>query len=181
MRGDTLHLLTHDHTLVGELVRRGALSPEEAQRHRLRSVIVNAVGGSEAGAEVEAHKLDVQADDVLLLCSDGLTGNGGGQEDCRRASPGKRSTQGVRTARRRGEQARWKGQHHRDRGETGAACGLARVPSRRRRIAHPRYTTGVLPGTAAGGTGTLMSHDSLAGIVSSLELSTWSHFTTLPV
>ena len=70
---DGLYQLTHDHTLMAELVRQGALQPEQVARHRLRHVITNVVGGNETGIHVEAHALDVHAGDRLLLCSDGLT------------------------------------------------------------------------------------------------------------
>jgi len=65
--------LTRDHTLTAELVRRGALEPEEAKRHPYRHIITNCVGGTEPGVEVEAHELDLAPRDVILLCSDGLT------------------------------------------------------------------------------------------------------------
>ena len=68
-----LHQLTHDHTLMAEMVQRGEIRPEEVAGHRLRHVITNVVGGNEAGVQVEAHALDVTAGDRLLLCSDGLT------------------------------------------------------------------------------------------------------------
>jgi PPM family protein phosphatase len=71
--GDELHQITHDHTLMADMIRRGALLPEEAAHHRLRHVITNVVGGNEAGVNVESRALDVQAGDRLLLCSDGLT------------------------------------------------------------------------------------------------------------
>jgi serine/threonine protein phosphatase PrpC len=70
---DKLYQLTHDHTLMAEMIRGGALQPEEAAQHRLRHVITNVVGGPEAGVHVEAHALEVHAGDRLLLCSDGLT------------------------------------------------------------------------------------------------------------
>jgi protein phosphatase len=68
-----LQQITHDHTLMAELVRQGTLQPEEVKHHRLRNVITNVVGGNEAGVHVEAHALEVHAGDRLLLCSDGLT------------------------------------------------------------------------------------------------------------
>ena len=68
-----LYQLTHDDTLMAELVRRGALQPEQVAQHRLRHVITNVVGGNEAVVNVEAHALEVRAGDRLLLCSDGLT------------------------------------------------------------------------------------------------------------
>jgi serine/threonine protein phosphatase PrpC len=70
---DELYQVTHDHTLTAEMVRRGEMQPEQAARHRLRHVITNVVGGTEAGVDVEAHALNVYAGDRLLLCSDGLT------------------------------------------------------------------------------------------------------------
>ncbi len=72
-RGGKLTQLTRDHTLVAELARKGAMSAEEAATHQWRHVIVNVVGGNEAGVRVEAHKLELNAGDVVLLCSDGLT------------------------------------------------------------------------------------------------------------
>jgi PPM family protein phosphatase len=70
---DELYQLTHDDTLMAEMVRRGELQPEQVAQHRLRHVITNVVGGTEAVVSVEAHALDVRAGDRLLLCSDGLT------------------------------------------------------------------------------------------------------------
>jgi PPM family protein phosphatase len=72
-RARQLHRLTHDHTLVEEMIDRGELQPEEAAHHRLRHVITNVVGGHEPGVHVECHRLDLEPDDALLLCSDGLT------------------------------------------------------------------------------------------------------------
>ncbi len=72
-RDGELHQLTQDHTLMADMVRRGALRPDQVAGHQLRHVITNAVGGPELGVKVEARALEVQAGDRLLLCSDGLT------------------------------------------------------------------------------------------------------------
>jgi protein phosphatase len=72
-RGGELEQLTHDHTLVQELVRMGSMEAEEASHHRLRHVITNVLGSSEPGVRPELHKVQLEAGDVLLLCSDGLT------------------------------------------------------------------------------------------------------------
>jgi serine/threonine protein phosphatase PrpC len=72
-RDSQLHQLTQDHTLMADMVRSGALRPDEVAGHRLRHVITNVVGGPELGVTVEAHAFEVQAGDRLLLCSDGLT------------------------------------------------------------------------------------------------------------
>jgi serine/threonine protein phosphatase PrpC len=68
-----LHHLTKDHTVVAELIRQGALSPEDGLRHSSRHVVTNVLGGNDPGVRVELHKLDLNPEDVVLLCSDGLT------------------------------------------------------------------------------------------------------------
>lgn len=73
LRDGRLQQVTDDHSLVAELIRRGALTPAEAERHPQRSVITRALG-AEPGVEVDVVRLVPQAGDVLLLCSDGLTG-----------------------------------------------------------------------------------------------------------
>jgi protein phosphatase len=72
-RHGQLQRLTQDHTLVAELTRKGVLSAEEAARHQYRHVIVNVVGGNEAGVRVDVHKVEIEPQDTLLLCTDGLT------------------------------------------------------------------------------------------------------------
>ena len=73
-RQGILEQLTHDHTLVDEMVRKGAMAIEEAGTHQLRHVITNVVGGGSANLKVEVHKLHLEGGDRVLLCSDGLTG-----------------------------------------------------------------------------------------------------------
>jgi PPM family protein phosphatase len=72
-RDDCLYRLTQDHSLVEEMVRRGAIAPEEAARHRWRHVITSTVGGDSATIRVDVHRLHLQPGDAVLLCSDGLT------------------------------------------------------------------------------------------------------------
>jgi len=72
-RAGSLHQLTRDHTVVAELVRAGAIQPDQVAAHPLRHVITNVVGGPKPGVKVEARAFEVQAGDRLLLCSDGLT------------------------------------------------------------------------------------------------------------
>jgi PPM family protein phosphatase len=71
-RDDTLRRLTQDHSLVDELVREGKLTEEQAAEHPQRSIITRALG-PEATVTVDTWSYPVRADDVLLLCSDGLT------------------------------------------------------------------------------------------------------------
>ena len=73
-RGGALHQLTKDHTLVGELIEKGLIQPEDAGAHPFRHVITNVVGGPKAGLHAEVHRLSLEPGDTLLLCTDGLTG-----------------------------------------------------------------------------------------------------------
>jgi serine/threonine protein phosphatase PrpC len=68
-----LDQITHDHTLVQEMVRHGAIPAEEASHHHLRHVITNVLGSTEPGVMPEVHKVHLEPGDTLLLCSDGLT------------------------------------------------------------------------------------------------------------
>jgi serine/threonine protein phosphatase PrpC len=71
--GEPLRQLTEDHTVVAQLVRQQRLSPEEAEVHPFRSVLVTAVG-LEPEPQVDLLRpLDLQPGDQVLLCSDGLT------------------------------------------------------------------------------------------------------------
>ena len=72
VRGGELEQLTDDHSLVGELVRSGRLSPEEAESHPQRSVITRALG-TEPDVDVDTFTVDAEPGDIYLLCSDGLT------------------------------------------------------------------------------------------------------------
>lgn len=71
LRGETLQQITHDHSHVQELVRQGIMTPEQARNHRLGNIITRAVG---ADVELALDRIDLQieVDDVYLLCSDGL-------------------------------------------------------------------------------------------------------------
>jgi len=72
LRGGTLLQLTRDHSLVAEQVRRGILSPAEADESDMQSVLLRALG-AQAEIEVDAEEHTLFPRDVLLLCSDGLT------------------------------------------------------------------------------------------------------------
>jgi serine/threonine protein phosphatase PrpC len=73
LRDGALEQLTEDHSLVGELVRRGQISAEEAEDHPQRSIITRALG-IEGEVTVDHFSWPVRDGDVFLLCSDGLTG-----------------------------------------------------------------------------------------------------------
>jgi serine/threonine protein phosphatase PrpC len=65
--------LTNDHTEVAELVRAGRMSPEEARRSPLKSVLTEAIGAS-GPISPEYNSYTLAPKDRILLCSDGLWG-----------------------------------------------------------------------------------------------------------
>ncbi len=71
LRDGSLQRLSDDHSLVGELVRKGELSELEAEHHPQRSVITRALGTDEK-VEVDTFTVKAKDGDVVLLCSDGL-------------------------------------------------------------------------------------------------------------
>jgi len=71
-RAGELILLTEDHSWVGEQVRAGMLTDEDARRHPWRNVVTRAIGGG-ADPDVDVASVDLRAADRLLLCSDGLS------------------------------------------------------------------------------------------------------------
>jgi len=72
VRDHVLEQLTEDHSLVGELLRSGRLSPEEAEAHPHRSVITRVLG-TDPEVEVDAFSIATKPGDLFMLCSDGLT------------------------------------------------------------------------------------------------------------
>ncbi len=73
LRGSQIRQLTVDHTLAGELARRGVIKPEEVVHHQWRHVVTNVLGGGSVGVQTEVQMAELQPDDRILLCSDGLT------------------------------------------------------------------------------------------------------------
>ncbi len=71
-RDDHCQQLTDDHSLVGELLKSGSLSEQEAQQHPQRNVLNRALGAA-MSVEVDLLVRTLQIDDVVLLCSDGLS------------------------------------------------------------------------------------------------------------
>ena len=71
-RGGKLTQLSKDHTLVQELIDQGRLSAEEATSHPQKSLITKALMGN-AETEPFIQLINVEPDDLFLLCTDGLS------------------------------------------------------------------------------------------------------------
>ena len=72
VRHGNIQQLTSDHSLVMEQVRRGLISPEEADRSDMQNIIIRALG-SEDTVEPDLEDLVLEVGDILLLACDGLT------------------------------------------------------------------------------------------------------------
>lgn len=68
----SLHQITNDHSLVGELVRNGELSSDEAMTHPQRNLLIRALG-TDGKVVIDTISLELSAGDSLLLCTDGLS------------------------------------------------------------------------------------------------------------
>lgn len=72
IRGGKIKQLTEDHSVVQEMVRRGEITPEQAQNHPNKNFITRALG-----IKPEVHLDYIEANfiygDVLLICTDGLS------------------------------------------------------------------------------------------------------------
>ncbi len=64
--------LTHDHSLVQELMDLGRLTREQARRHPRKNIITRVIGG-ERNVRSDIFEAEAGEGDVFLLCSDGLT------------------------------------------------------------------------------------------------------------
>lgn len=64
--------LTQDHDLVGESVRSGVLTPEEAAESGLGNVITRSIG-SQPDVIPDISEIKIESKDSFILCSDGLT------------------------------------------------------------------------------------------------------------
>ncbi len=73
MRGNQIRLATKDQSLVQQLVDVGQISEEEAETHMFRNVILQALGAQNELTPATA-RIQIRRGDVLLLCSDGLSG-----------------------------------------------------------------------------------------------------------
>ncbi|NEU29421.1 Stp1/IreP family PP2C-type Ser/Thr phosphatase [bacterium LRH843] len=63
---------TTDHSLVQELVRTGQITEDEAEHHPRKNVLLRALG-TEIETKMDITTLQVEEEQIVLLCSDGLT------------------------------------------------------------------------------------------------------------
>ena len=73
IRGEQIRLVTKDQSLVQQLVDVGQISEAEAETHMFRNVILQALG-AQTDLTPATGRIRIRKGDVLLLCSDGLSG-----------------------------------------------------------------------------------------------------------
>ena len=73
IRGDEIKLATKDQSLVQQLVDVGQITEEDAETHMFRNVILQALGAQSDLTPV-LSRVRLQRGDIMLLCSDGLSG-----------------------------------------------------------------------------------------------------------
>ncbi len=71
IRDGKIEQISHDHSMVAEMVRNGTLTAEEAKHHPYRNVITQAVGTGES-VDAEIMEIEKKRGDKYLICSDGL-------------------------------------------------------------------------------------------------------------
>jgi len=73
LRGGKLALLSRDQSLVNQLIEAGQLTEEEAETFEHNNIILQALGTAET-VQVDLTYVDLCKGDVLMMCSDGLSG-----------------------------------------------------------------------------------------------------------
>jgi protein phosphatase len=73
IRKDQIRLATKDQSLVQQLVDVGQISEAEAETHMFRNVILQALG-AQGDVTPVTGRIRLRRGDILLLCSDGLSG-----------------------------------------------------------------------------------------------------------
>lgn len=72
LREGKLLQITEDHSVVAEMMRKGIISSEQAEKHPFRNVVTRAIGSSE-GIQIDTIEMERKLKDRWLICSDGLT------------------------------------------------------------------------------------------------------------
>lgn len=70
--GETIQQITTDHSLVQNMVDRGEITAEQAQNHPKKNLITRAVG-VEKRIDIDFSEIDLNDNETLILCTDGLS------------------------------------------------------------------------------------------------------------
>ncbi len=67
-----LKILTHDHSVVWQMVRKGKLDPNAAREHQLSNIITQSLGDTRNDPKPDSAMYTIEPGDKILICSDGL-------------------------------------------------------------------------------------------------------------
>ena len=70
-RGSSIFQVTEDHSYVNTLVKMGVITPDEAKDHERGNIITRAIG-AEKTVQGDFYQTDLEENDVIILCTDGL-------------------------------------------------------------------------------------------------------------
>ncbi len=73
IRNGTLHQVTRDHSLVARMVEQNRLTADEARNHPHSNILLRTVG-TERNVDIDIFRVDLEPNDRVLICSDGLWG-----------------------------------------------------------------------------------------------------------
>jgi protein phosphatase len=73
LHDNKLSQVTDDHSLIGEMIRAGKLSPAEVESFQYKNVITRAMGPSEI-VKPDVRRVEMQSGDTIMLCCDGVHG-----------------------------------------------------------------------------------------------------------
>lgn len=69
---EKLQKISKDHSLVGQLLRDGKITEEEAFKHPKKNIVTQALG-LDRELDIDSGKYNLAEDDLILLCTDGLS------------------------------------------------------------------------------------------------------------
>jgi serine/threonine protein phosphatase PrpC len=73
IRANALHQVSKDHSLVAKMVEKGRITAEEARHHPHSNILLRTVG-TERDVDIDIFRVEVEAGDRFLMCTDGLWG-----------------------------------------------------------------------------------------------------------
>ena len=93
LRSGNLQQLTNDHSLVAEQVRRGIITPQQAEESDMQSVLLRALGAHE-DVEVDVDEAGIYSGDVLAALLGRADAHGHRTGNCRHVAGGNESGEG---------------------------------------------------------------------------------------
>ena len=79
LRNDELIQLTNDHSIVGEQIRLGKITPEQARVHPARGILSKVLGARQF-IKADIFETEIQLNDEFILCTDGIYSMIGGEQ-----------------------------------------------------------------------------------------------------